>query len=156
MAPTTADIIASARYLDDDFDPSSLTIPNLNGILNHHGVRFTSNARKPALVKLFEDEIVGNLAQLRRERNIIDGSIASGRGITDGLTGLQVAAPDASLTYSTVHVISIVSLMNHVGCIAHSSVATHTSFPKARLGRAIFAGSSCMLASQCIILRWPT
>jgi len=103
MAPSTADIIASARYLDDDFDPSSLTIPNLNGILNHHGIRFPGNARKPALVKLFEEKIVGNLTVLRRERNIIDGSVASGRGITDGLTGEQVGAPEAS--HTALHIV---------------------------------------------------
>jgi HeH/LEM domain len=96
MAPSTAEVIASARYLDDDFDPRSLTIPHLNGILSHHGVRFPSNAKKAVLVNLFEEKIVGNLDELRRERNFIDGSVASDRGITDGLTGEQVGVPDAS------------------------------------------------------------
>lgn len=89
-----SDIIARAEYLTDAFDPRTLTIPQLAGVLNYHSIRFPSNAKKPALLVLFESDIRGNLEELRDERAMVDGSQASDRGITDGLTGRQVNVPD--------------------------------------------------------------
>ena len=94
MPPTTADIIASAAYLEDDYNPRVLTVSHLMGILHHHGIHYPSNAKKDALLSLFNENITGNLDTLRRNRDILDGSQASDAGITDGLTGVLISERD--------------------------------------------------------------
>lgn len=94
MAPTAAEIIAQADYLTDGFDPKTLTVPQLLGVFSHHGISYPSNAKKTALLALFESEIRGNIDELREQRIALDGSQASDRGITDGITGRQVNDPE--------------------------------------------------------------
>lgn len=95
MAPlTTAEIIANADYLNDGFDPSKLTIPQLLGVLSHHGIPYTGNAKKSQLLSLFEQDIRGNIDELREQRLAMDGSQASDRGITDGISGRQINDPE--------------------------------------------------------------
>ncbi|KAF8319370.1 hypothetical protein DL93DRAFT_2053738 [Clavulina sp. PMI_390] len=91
---TTSDIIASAAYLRDDFDPKSLTVAQLRGLLNHHGIPYTAAAKKSQLLALFEQNISDNLDELRDQRMAIDGSQASDRGITDGISGRQINDPE--------------------------------------------------------------
>lgn len=99
MAPlTTAEIIAQADYLTDNFDPKSLTVAQLLGLFSHHGIRCPANAKKSALISLFEKEITGNIDELREQRMAIDGSQASDRGIMDGVSGKQINDPDVSLS----------------------------------------------------------
>lgn len=98
MAPLTAsEIVARAEYLTDGFDPKSLTIPQLLGIFSYHNIPYPSNPKKTALIALFNSEIKGNLEDLRDERATLDGSQASDRGITDGLTGRQVNDPEVRI-----------------------------------------------------------
>lgn len=98
MAPlTTSEIIAQADYLTDEFDPKSLTVPQLLGVFSYHGIRYPANAKKTALVALFEKRITGNIDELREQRMVLDGSQASDRGITDGISGKQINDPDVSL-----------------------------------------------------------
>ena len=77
MPTTTAEIIASAAYLEDDYNPRVLTVSHLMGILHHHGIHYSSNSKKDVLVSLFNEHIAGNLDQLRRDRDVLDGSQAS-------------------------------------------------------------------------------
>lgn len=95
MAPlTTAEIIANADYLTDEFDPKSLTVPQLLGVFSHHGIRYSANAKKSQLLEIFQKEIRGNIDDLREQRMALDGSQASDRGITDGLSGRQINDPE--------------------------------------------------------------
>ncbi|KAF8334267.1 Man1-Src1p-C-terminal domain-containing protein [Cantharellus anzutake] len=98
MPASTADIIASAEYLEYDYNPRVLTVAQLMGILHHHQIRFPSNVKKDALLSLFNEHITGNLDQLRHDRDILDGSQASDAGITDGVTGELISERDAQTT----------------------------------------------------------
>lgn len=103
MAPlTTAEIIANADYLTDEFDPKSLTVPQLLGVFSHHGIRYSANAKKSQLLDIFQKEIRGNIDDLREQRMALDGSQASDRGITDGLSGRQINDPEVR-----VHIINL-------------------------------------------------
>lgn len=82
---TTAEVINLGQYLEPDFDPTSLTIPLLFGILSYHVVKYPTSCSKRELVKLFNDNIKSRSTELRMERNQNIGAI--GEGITDGLTG---------------------------------------------------------------------
>lgn len=93
-ALSASDIISLGRYLEDDFDPKSLTNNQLLGILSHHGVHYPTNAKKASLVALFNSEIVGNIEHWRDQRLALDGGQASDRGIMDGVTGRQVNEPE--------------------------------------------------------------
>ncbi|KAM9890277.1 hypothetical protein OXX79_011545 [Metschnikowia pulcherrima] len=45
------------EYLQDGFDPSTLKVANLRGILFNNGVSYPSNAKKSELVDLFHEKI---------------------------------------------------------------------------------------------------
>lgn len=82
---TTAEVINLGQYLETDFDPTSLTIPLLFGILSYHSVKHPTSCSKRELVKLFNDKIKSRSTELRTERN--QNIHAASEGITDGLTG---------------------------------------------------------------------
>ncbi|KAH7889731.1 Man1-Src1p-C-terminal domain-containing protein [Phlebopus sp. FC_14] len=84
---TAAQIISQGEYLNTDFDPASLTVSQLLGILGYHNVRFPTPYTKPKLVQLFLDEIKPKAAKLRKERLKRENSVASDDGIKDGITG---------------------------------------------------------------------
>ncbi|EJD53038.1 hypothetical protein AURDEDRAFT_133872 [Auricularia subglabra TFB-10046 SS5] len=93
MAPQTADdVISRGEYLAQGFDPTRLTIPLLQGVLNYHGVPVRAG-NKAALVRAFEEHIAPRVVQLGRERLARQGSQASDEGIMDGVTGRQVNRP---------------------------------------------------------------
>ncbi|SPN96851.1 related to SRC1 - regulation of cohesion (Splice variant I) [Cephalotrichum gorgonifer] len=48
----------SPDYLQEDFDPRSMTVPRLRSILVKHNIQYPSTAKKSQLVELFEEEIV--------------------------------------------------------------------------------------------------
>lgn len=48
----------SADYLQTDFDPWSLTVPRLRSILVTHNIHYPSQAKKPQLVELFNEQVV--------------------------------------------------------------------------------------------------
>ncbi|KAG6330300.1 hypothetical protein ID866_8790 [Astraeus odoratus] len=87
---TAAQIIGQGDYLDADFDPASLTVSQLLGILAYHNVRFPTPYTKPKLVQLFLDEIKLKATKFRKERLKRENSIASDDGITDGITGQPI------------------------------------------------------------------
>ncbi|CUM46071.1 unnamed protein product [Debaryomyces fabryi] len=50
-----------------DFDPKSLKVAQLRGILNEYDISFPSNAKKTDLIKLFNDEIKPNASKYLKE-----------------------------------------------------------------------------------------
>ncbi|KAF7334110.1 Histone H2A [Mycena venus] len=84
LTPST--IINEGNYLVLGFDPEQLTTSQLAGILAHHHV-FSSDHRKPTLLKLFATHITNNSAQLLAEHKAQKNAEPSSDGITDGLTG---------------------------------------------------------------------
>jgi len=84
---TAAQVIAIGDYLDPDFDPSTLTVPQLLGVFGYHNVTYPSQYTKPKLVQLFNEEIKPKVNKLKRERIRKENSQASDDGIKDGVTG---------------------------------------------------------------------
>lgn len=84
---TSAQVISLGEYLDTDFDPSSLTVSQLLGVLGFHNINYPTPYSKPKLVQLFNSEIKAKAVILRKERLKKENSIASDEGITDGVTG---------------------------------------------------------------------
>lgn len=84
---TSAQVISLGDYLEPDFEPSSLTVSQLLGVLGYHNVVYPSPYSKPKLIALFNTEIKPNASKFRKQRIKADASIASDDGITDGHTG---------------------------------------------------------------------
>ncbi|PFH62101.1 hypothetical protein XA68_15062 [Ophiocordyceps unilateralis] len=55
-------------YLQEGFDPRSVTVPRLRSILVTHSVEFPSTAKKPQLVELVTDRVLSQASRLRAER----------------------------------------------------------------------------------------
>lgn len=87
---TAAQIIGLGEYLNPDFDPTSLTVSQLLGVLGFHNIRYPSPYTKPKLVQLFNDEIRPKSSKFKKERLKHEASLASDDGITDGLTGKPI------------------------------------------------------------------
>ncbi|KAK2069019.1 hypothetical protein P8C59_003628 [Phyllachora maydis] len=51
-------------YLQDGFDPWSLTVPRLRSILVIHNVQYPSTAKKPQLVELFAAQVLPQAKKL--------------------------------------------------------------------------------------------
>ncbi|KAJ6496642.1 Man1-Src1p-C-terminal domain-containing protein [Mycena vitilis] len=84
---TSAQIIAHGHYLDPDFDPASLTVSQLLGVLGYHNIVYPTPYSKPKLIALFNAEIKPRTSKFKKERLKAEASIASDDGITDGHTG---------------------------------------------------------------------
>ncbi|EPQ58156.1 hypothetical protein GLOTRDRAFT_110047 [Gloeophyllum trabeum ATCC 11539] len=84
---TTAQIVEQGRYLEPDFDPTTLTVPQLLGIFGYHNIRYPTPYTKPKLVQLFNEEIKPQTTQLKKEKLKRENSAASDDGIKDGVTG---------------------------------------------------------------------
>ncbi|KAK7054928.1 inner nuclear membrane protein enriched at telomere/subtelomere region [Paramarasmius palmivorus] len=84
---SAAQVIALGEYLEPDFDPATLTISQLLGILGFHNIVYPTPYSKPKLVQLFNDEVKRRASKFKKERLKKENSIASDDGITDGLTG---------------------------------------------------------------------
>jgi len=87
---TAAQVIGLGEYLNPNFDPSSLTVSQLLGVLGFHNIQYPTPYTKPKLVQLFTDEITAKSGKLKREREKKEQSLASDNGITDGLTGKPI------------------------------------------------------------------
>lgn len=67
-------------YLQPGFDPKSLTVPRLRSILVTHNVQYPSQAKKPQLIELFNEEVLPQAKKIlaarqrvkRMSRGIID------------------------------------------------------------------------------------
>lgn len=68
------------EHLSPDFDPSSITIPRLRGILLAHGVKYPSTAKKPDLVELFNAHVAPQAKNILSSRS---RTKPSSRGITN-------------------------------------------------------------------------
>ncbi|KAL0071439.1 inner nuclear membrane protein enriched at telomere/subtelomere region [Marasmius tenuissimus] len=66
---TASQILAVGAYLEPDFDPSTLTIAHILGILNYHSIPYPSSYTKLVLVQLFNKEIKRKAARFKKERN---------------------------------------------------------------------------------------
>jgi hypothetical protein len=88
---TAAQVIGLGEYLNPNFDPASLTVSQLLGVLGFHNIKYSTPYTKPKLVQLFNDEITVKSAKWRRERHKKEQSLASDDGITDGLTGRPIS-----------------------------------------------------------------
>ena len=84
---TTAQVISLGHYLEPDFDPASLTVSQLLGVLGYHNIKYPTPYSKPKLVQLFNDEIKTRSSKFKKEKIKKQNSIASDEGIKDGLTG---------------------------------------------------------------------
>ncbi|KAJ6596853.1 Man1-Src1p-C-terminal domain-containing protein [Mycena vulgaris] len=84
---TSAQIISQGHYLEPDFEPASLTVSQLLGVLGYHNVVYPSPYSKPKLIALFNAEIKPMASKFKKERLKAEASIASDDGITDGHTG---------------------------------------------------------------------
>ncbi|KAI0341703.1 hypothetical protein BDW22DRAFT_1429817 [Trametopsis cervina] len=84
---STSEIIARGEYLEPDFNPASLTVAQLLGILGFHGVKYPSQHTKGRLVQLYNDEIKTKATKFKKERLSRQNSQASDEGIKDGVTG---------------------------------------------------------------------
>ncbi|KAF7338325.1 Inner nuclear membrane protein SRC1 [Mycena venus] len=89
---TSAQIIAQGHYLDPDFEPGSLTVSQLLGVLGYHNIVYPTPYSKPKLIALFDAEIKSRASKFKKERLKAEASIASDDGITDGHTGEPLAA----------------------------------------------------------------
>lgn len=84
---TAAQVIGLGEYLEPNFDPASLTVSQLLGILSYHNVEYPTPYTKPKLVITFNSEIKTRAAKFKKERIAKENSIASEDGIKDGITG---------------------------------------------------------------------
>ncbi|GJN77771.1 inner nuclear membrane protein enriched at telomere/subtelomere region [Purpureocillium lilacinum] len=55
-------------YLQEGFDPRTVTVPRLRSILVTHNVNFPSTAKKPQLVQLVTDHVMPQVPRLRAQR----------------------------------------------------------------------------------------
>jgi hypothetical protein len=82
---TTTQVINLGQYLEPDFDPTSLTVPLLFGILTYHNIKYPTRCSKKELVEIFNDKIKSGSTKLKMARS--QNIHATGEGIMDGLTG---------------------------------------------------------------------
>jgi hypothetical protein len=96
---SAAQVIGLGEYLDDDFDPSTLTIPQLLGVFGFHNVKYPTPHTKAKLIQVFNDEIKANNRKLKNQRLARESSVASDNGIRDGVTGLPLSQVIEALVY---------------------------------------------------------
>ena len=93
---TSAQVIALGEYLKPDFEPATLTVPQLLGVFGYHNIRYPSPYTKAKLVQTFNQEITPNASKFRREKLKKENSQASDDGIVDGVTGLPLTKVPSS------------------------------------------------------------
>jgi hypothetical protein len=84
---TAAQVISLGEYLEPDFDPTSLTVSQLLGVLGYHNIPYPTPYAKAKLAHVFNNEVKPRAAKFKKERLKKENSIASEDGITDGHTG---------------------------------------------------------------------
>ena len=84
---TAAQVINLGEYLETDFDPSTLTVSQLLGVLGFHNIRYPTPYTKGKLVQLFNDEVKTRASRFKKDRIKQESSMASDDGIMDGITG---------------------------------------------------------------------
>lgn len=84
---TTQEVIDRGDYLNPGFEPSTLLVVQLRGILANHDVKFPASAPKAQLIRLFNDYIVPNATQYRQMRRDSAAVRSDASDIVDGATG---------------------------------------------------------------------
>jgi len=87
---TAAQIISVGEYLEADFEPISLTVSQLLGILSYHNIDYPTPYTKTKLVQVFNSEIKTRASKFKKERLKKENSVASDDGIKDGITGRPI------------------------------------------------------------------
>jgi HeH/LEM domain len=88
---TATQIINLGEYLEPTFDPSTLTISQLLGILGYHNIQYPTPYSKAKLVQVFNDEVKTRSTRLKKDRLKRQNSSPSDDGIVDGHTGKLIA-----------------------------------------------------------------
>ena len=96
---TAAQIVVLGEYLDPEFEPTTLTVSQLLGILGYHNVPYPTPYTKAKLVNVFNNEVKTRAAKFKKERSKIANSVASEDGITDGHTGKPLSKTSKVSTY---------------------------------------------------------
>jgi hypothetical protein len=96
---TSAQVIALGDYLKPDFEPATLTVPQLLGVFGYHNIRYPSPYTKAKLIQTFNQEIKPNASKFRREKLKKENSQASDDGIVDGVTGLPLTSAKVSRSF---------------------------------------------------------
>jgi hypothetical protein len=94
---TTSEIISKGDYLLPNFDPKTLKVAHLAGILVYHQIPVPSPHTKAKLIDIFNGVIKVNCKELRRQRIARHETPASAIGIVDVITGENVSLPQVSL-----------------------------------------------------------
>ncbi|KAF8163267.1 Man1-Src1p-C-terminal domain-containing protein [Crassisporium funariophilum] len=84
---TSAQVISLGEYLEPEFDPTSLTVSQLLGVLGFHNIRYPTPYTKVKLVQVFNAEVKTRTTKYKKDRLKTENSVASEDGITDGHTG---------------------------------------------------------------------
>jgi hypothetical protein len=87
---TAAEVINLGEYLNADFEPASLTVSQLLGVLGYHNIQYPTPYTKQKLVQQFNNEIKPKSEKFKRERRKRLTAHASDDGILDGVTGKPV------------------------------------------------------------------
>ncbi|KZO95171.1 hypothetical protein CALVIDRAFT_564954 [Calocera viscosa TUFC12733] len=87
---STTELLISLLYLESDFDPSTLTVPQLTGLLQAHDVDTRVASNKAGLVALFKSEIAANRASILAKKRKEQAKSPRANGIRDGVTGQLV------------------------------------------------------------------
>ena len=87
---TAAQIINAGEYLEPDFEPTSLTVSQLLGVLSYHNIDYPIPYTKTKLVQVFNSEIKTRATKFKKERLKKENSVASDDGIKDGITGQPI------------------------------------------------------------------
>lgn len=111
---TSAQVIGLGEYLEPDFEPTTLTVSQLLGVLGYHNVRYPTPYSKPKLVQLFNEEIKTRASKFKKERLKKENSIASDDGIVDGVTGQPLGATRKVLEIRMSSFCYLMSLSNYL------------------------------------------
>ena len=100
---TTTQVVEKGDYLEPGFNPASLTVAQLLGLLSFHDIKYPTPYTKTKLVQVFNDELKPQTPQLRQERLSRQHSRASDAGIVDGRTGKRIRAARSVRLRGTLH-----------------------------------------------------
>lgn len=78
-------------YLQSDFDPSTLTMPQLRSIFVAQAIPYPASAKKPHLIELFNEQVVPQSRRILASRS---PAKRSSKGITDVESSQESPVPD--------------------------------------------------------------
>ncbi len=103
---TAAQIVVLGEYLDPEFEPTTLTVSQLLGVLGYHNIPYPTPYTKAKLVNVFNNEVKTRAAKFKKERSKMENSVASEDGITDGHTGKPLSKTSNVSTYRILRMCS--------------------------------------------------